>query len=642
MAMRSSFRVVGSSGLLAAALLLAGADARAQAAPGLPLDRFDPAPVGDRMFGVPSPFVAGHLTPHAGVLLEYAHNPLVLRPIGADQGGGGIVSSQLFLHVNATFALWNRLAINLDVPVAVFQAGGSPMGLGNQTFTSPDKAQMGELRAGLRVRLFGEYDDPFQIGLGGYVWFPTGPKDSFVGSGQVRGMPQLLLGGRGDRVVWSLAAGPQIRGTETFAGVTQGTQFNAGFGIAALLGEQRHFQIGPEVYTAFTLVKSDKSVNDALRRAANVEVLIDMRYRIIDDLEIGVGAGPGLTAGVGTPDFRGVFMLAYTPEWKRPPPDRDGDKIIDEKDACPDEPGVADEDPKKNGCPPPKDRDGDKIFDGDDACPDEPGVADPDPKTNGCPPPTDRDGDKIIDEKDACPDVKGVASDDPKKNGCPPDRDGDGIIDDEDACPDVKGVASDDPKKNGCPPDRDGDGIPDAEDACPDLKGVKTADPATNGCPPDTDGDGIRDDQDACPLEKGPPDPDPKKNGCPTVHVTEQEIIILEQVQFDTGKATIKRVSDGLLDKVAAVFKEHGEILKVQVQGHTDNKGLAAQNKILSQQRAEAVQKALVKRGIAAGRLVAKGFGQDVPIADNGTDAGRQQNRRVQFKIIEKQPKANK
>ncbi|MEZ4313967.1 MAG: OmpA family protein [Polyangiaceae bacterium] len=204
----------------------------------------------------------------------------------------------------------------------------------------------------------------------------------------------------------------------------------------------------------------------------------------------------------------------------------------------------------------------------------------------------------------------------------------------------MKGVPSEDPKMNGCPPDKDGDGILDADDACPEIKGIKTEDPATNGCPGDTDGDTIRDDKDACPNEKGKPDPDPTKNGCPqAVRVTETEVIILQQVQFDTNKSTIKKVSDPLLDEVAEVLREHPEILKIEVQGHTDSKGSPALNKTLSQNRADSVKKALIKRGISEGRLIPKGYGQDKPIADNGTDEGRAKNRRVQFVIVEKTTK---
>ena len=567
-------------------------------AQGLALDRFDPAPAGDRLFGVQSPFVAGHLTPHAMILLDYAHDPLVIRTVPANTNLGAIVKSQLFLHLNGGLALWNRLYVNLDIPAAVYQQGDSP-NTGGAAFASPSKAQFGDLRIGLRVRLFGEYHDPFQIAIGGYLWFPTG-KGAFVTNGQVRGLPQLILGGRGaERVVWSAAAGPEIQSAETFAGVGQGTMIKWGLGAGVLLLDNRHLQLGPEVRGALT-------PRDLQKRSTNAELLGHVRYRILDDLEIGAGAGPGLSAGIGTPDVRAIFSIAYTPEQIL---DRDGDGIPDNEDACPDVPGIHSDDPAKNGCPVAADRDHDGIPDVDDACPDVPGVHSDDPKKNGCPLPKDRDGDGIIDVEDACPDVKGVRTNDPKTNGCPPDRDGDGIIDSEDACPDVKGVRTDDPKTNGCPPP-----------------------------PKDTDGDGIIDSEDACPNEKGPRDPDPLKNGCPkSVRVSDTEIYILEQVQFDTAKATIKKVSDRLLDEVASVLKGHPEILRIEVQGHTDDRGVKNQNQILSQQRADAVMKALIKRGIAAGRLTAKGYGQDVPIADNGTDEGRQKNRRVQFTIVEKQ-----
>ena len=229
----------------------------------------------------------------------------------------------------------------------------------------------------------------------------------------------------------------------------------------------------------------------------------------------------------------------------------------------------------------------------------------------------------------------------PRKPRKPADRDHDGIPDKYDACPDDPGVPSDDPTKNGCPPpppDRDGDGIPDAKDACPDVKGVASNDPLENGCPPDTDGDGIRDDVDACPNEKGVPDTDPQKNGCPkSVRVTEGEIVIMDQVQFKTGSAVILPISDDLLRQVAGVLAEHPEIAKVEVQGHTDSRGGKAYNRKLSQKRADAVRKWLVNYGqVDSGRLSSHGYGMEDPIADNATSEGRQKNRRVQFKILEK------
>ena len=259
------------------------------------------------------------------------------------------------------------------------------------------------------------------------------------------------------------------------------------------------------------------------------------------------------------------------------------------------------------------------------------------------PPPADADRDGIVDAADACPQAAGVPNPEPAKHGCPlpGDRDGDRITDDVDACPDTTGVPDQDPRKHGCPPppDRDGDKVIDPEDACADIPGVASTDPATNGCPPDTDGDGIRDDKDACPQQKGLPDEDASKHGCPLVMVTEQEITIGQQVQFETARAVIRPVSYPLLDEVANVIKQHTDILKIEVQGHTDKTGNRPLNKILSQSRADAVKKALVQRGVDVKRLDAKGYGDAEPLADNATEEGKARNRRVQFKIVERAKK---
>jgi OOP family OmpA-OmpF porin len=250
----------------------------------------------------------------------------------------------------------------------------------------------------------------------------------------------------------------------------------------------------------------------------------------------------------------------------------------------------------------------------------------------------DRDKDGITDDEDACPDVPGVRSSDPKKNGCPlpNDRDGDGFLDNVDACPDVPGVASDDPTKNGCPipPDRDKDGIPDREDDCPDEPGVRSEVPGRNGCPPDSDGDGIIDPKDACPGIPGPPDPDPTKNGCPKARIEKDQIVITERVEFETDSAKLLESSNGILVAVMNILKEHDELTKVLVEGHTDNVGGAVYNKGLSERRAKSVVKWLVDHGIDRLRLIDAGIGLERPIDTNSTAAGRQRNRRVEFHIV--------
>jgi OOP family OmpA-OmpF porin len=230
------------------------------------------------------------------------------------------------------------------------------------------------------------------------------------------------------------------------------------------------------------------------------------------------------------------------------------------------------------------------------------------------------------------------------------DRDHDGILDRDDACPDVAGIATRDPATTGCPPpppppapapapvvelDRDHDGVLDKDDACVDVPGLRTSNPATNGCPdPDRDHDGITNEVDACPDEGGPADPDPKKNGCPRAFVKDGRIQILEQVRFETASAKITRgASEAVLQAVADILSAHPEIQKVRVEGHTDNRGNPAANKKLSAARAASVVAWLTAHGIAADRLSSVGFGQERPIADNGTAEGRQENRRVELHI---------
>lgn len=125
----------------------------------------------------------------------------------------------------------------------------------------------------------------------------------------------------------------------------------------------------------------------------------------------------------------------------------------------------------------------------------------------------------------------------------------------------------------------------------------------------------------------------------PRVVLTASSVAIGEKVQFATGSAEILAVSHGLLDEVAKVLTDNPQIELLQVEGHTDSTGTAALNRKLSQQRAESVMKYLASKGVVAGRMVAKGFGPDRPIADNGTDDGREKNRRVEFNILKQGPK---
>ena len=229
----------------------------------------------------------------------------------------------------------------------------------------------------------------------------------------------------------------------------------------------------------------------------------------------------------------------------------------------------------------------------------------------------DSDNDGIPDDQDQCPTIAGPA----QFNGCP-DTDGDGIPDNLDACPLVAGLA----QFNGCP-DSDGDGIPDNKDKCPYVAGP----PERDGCPvPDRDGDGFPDDVDKCP------DVYSKTNGgCPEIR---KEVIMevekaAKAIFFETGKASIKKISFKSLDAVVNILKSDPS-LNADIEGHTDNvKPKTYTNMELSQKRAEAVKEYFVSKGVDAGRLSAQGFGDTQPVADNATAAGKAQNRRTVIKL---------
>src|ERR1044071_3301555 len=252
------------------------------------------------------------------------------------------------------------------------------------------------------------------------------------------------------------------------------------------------------------------------------------------------------------------------------------------------------------GCPDP-DKDGDGVMDRDDNCPDVAGSK----TAAGCP---DADMDGIADAEDRCPQDAGDAG----MQGCP-DRDKDGIADIDDACPDQAGLA----QYKGCP-DTDNDGIADNEDQCPQLAGPM----ANRGCP-DSDNDGIADNEDKCPQVAGTKN----NSGCPEVkaEVKKRLAFAATAIQFDLGKATIKKTSDKVLDEVVAILNDYPDY-DMTIEGHSDNVGNAAKNLQLSKDRANAVKNYFISKGIDASRLSSEGYGDTKPVASNKTGAARAKN----------------
>ncbi len=316
--------------------------------------------------------------------------------------------------------------------------------------------------------------------------------------------------------------------------------------------------------------------------AAGVNSLTKANERQLEallGLKIFPGAGLTINAGGGA----GVLPGYGTPQWRvfagiafspRVPTDEDNDRLFGREDGCPSEAEDLDGFQDQDGCPDP-DNDNDSILDADDPCPN---VAE------------DLDG---FEDQDGCPE---------------PDNDGDGILDASDGCPNVAEDVDGFEDQDGCPePDNDGDGILDATDKCPNAPENK------NNC----------EDEDGCPEER-------------LVCITPRRLVTLEPIYFVFGKATLQERSTPVLLDVAKVMREHRELLRIRIEGHTDDVGADRRNLVLSKRRAEAVYQFLVGQGISPARLNFRGFGESEPLVPNTSDENRSRNRRVEFIILDR------
>lgn len=109
-------------------------------------------------------------------------------------------------------------------------------------------------------------------------------------------------------------------------------------------------------------------------------------------------------------------------------------------------------------------------------------------------------------------------------------------------------------------------------------------------------------------------------------------LVMPSNITFDTDKTYIKPTFTGTLDKLAATMNEYSQTTVV-VMGHTDSTGNADYNQDLSERRAYSVASYLNNRGVSSNRISTVGYGETMPIADNSTEYGRAQNRRVEIKI---------
>lgn len=204
---------------------------------------------------------------------------------------------------------------------------------------------------------------------------------------------------------------------------------------------------------------------------------------------------------------------------------------------------------------------------------------------------------------------------------CRPDPDGDddkdGVVNGQDKCPHTPPGAHVD--GDGCPRDSDRDGVPDYMDQCPNTSPGARVD--VRGCVRDSDRDGVLDDADDCP------------NTPQGATVTRRGCWVINNLTFRYNEAVIDSSSFQTLNAVRDILQKNSR-LRVEIQGHTDNKGSHQYNKALSTRRAKAAMRYLVEHGIEGRRLSFSGHGEERPVASNDTEAGRAENRRAELRIM--------
>ena len=587
--------------LLAAVVLLLMATSAWARDPAPDIQQFKPATDVDGFLVVHDATLLPQFRFGVGLTLNYAVNPLEVQAPGFGRQFGlidGIFGGDLV----GTFAVFDFWEVGILFPF--MQIPVETDFVASSAFPGRKVAYgFGDLVIDSRIRILDPAEKKIGLAINPWLSLPTG--NERVGLG--RGLP-----GTGIKVIasqkwkffhFALNAGYAFFARSSVLNLTTGNEFTYGVGVG-ISPIPEILEVNLELDGSLIAGPNERDDQERFFNQAHspAEVYLSLRGNLPNGLTVYGGVSKGISNGYGTPDARFFGGVAYA---IRTPRDRDKDGLHDKIDACVSEPEDIDSFQDEDGCPDP-DNDADGVLDEVDQCRDVAEDADGWQDTDGCPDP-DNDLDGVLDTADACPndaeDLDGFQDED----GClEPDNDLDGVLDVSDTCPlapeDKDGYQDED----GCPDnDNDGDGLLDADDLCPDdpedLNGVKDSD----GCP------------DATLAVK-----------------TKDAIVILEKVYFATNRDRVLRRSLSVLAAVAEVLTENPEVLKIRVEGHTDDVGKEDRNLDLSQRRAESVLRELVKLGVSADRLEAVGYGEARPIDSNRTEAGRERNRRVEFTIL--------
>ena len=273
---------------------------------GYAVGRFDPSERGSTWFANESLDFRGHLRPAAGLVTDFATQPLVLTGDGGSHQA--LVTDQLFVHLGGAFTLGDRARVGISLPVAGHESGHTVL-FGGRDLHAPPRSDIGDVRLGTDLRLVGAFGAPFTLALGAQIYLPSGRRDSFTGDETLRTQTRALVAGEIGALVYAARAGLMFRPLAAhFAGAELGSELTFGGAVGTKLAGGR-VVLGPELFGSAVVTGAD-----AWRaRKTPLELLLGIHGDLVADWRAGVGIGGHLTDGEGAPTIRVVASVEWAP-----------------------------------------------------------------------------------------------------------------------------------------------------------------------------------------------------------------------------------------------------------------------------------------------------------------------------------------
>ncbi len=553
-------------------------------------------------------------------VFEYASRPLMLNTESAGDVSRAPLLGDLFgVNLLATGAPHERVAVAMNLPVWFT----------SQTLDGPQGAAFGDLRLSVPVGLILADRDGLAVSVVPFFDLPTGSEARFLGNQGVGGGALGAVGLGWDRFTVDGNLGVALAPALDLENLGGGANLVAAVGGAMRLSDA--YAIRSEAHLRPNL----RVGNDRVGTETPGEWVTSFRGRYEDGLSWTAGLGTALTPGAGASPFRAFVGMGYT--WGKGPDDPDLDGILGADDRCPRQPEVVNDFADEDGCP-------DALADVSIIVANEDGEAVPDAEVRV-------DG-AIVEQVEGTASVAGLRPDQPPNvqvlhpwyetwelASLPLAEGANDLRAELQYLPGSLRVVA---------VDTQGEPVPTAEVR---LQGPEDREPAAVGAdgsqtwgvrPGDwrvlVSAEGYATERSDVVIEPGSAQTHSVRVVLPPARVEVQEAVVAihEKVHFALDEAAVLPESMPLLREVANTLLVHEELVRVEISGHTDVQGPDKYNAKLSQRRVESVMTALLAQGVDAERLSAVGYGEAQPLAEGDSDEVHAQNRRVEFRILQR------